>query len=329
MSQYSAVSAVAAAAQCAIMFVLASSPTQAQTAFPTRNITLVVPLPAGGTADLLCRYAGEKASAGLGQQVVIENRPGGAGGRIGTEQVLRAAPDGYTLLCSPQLAYSITHLVFTKAKFDPRGLEPISVLATYPLVILLRQNFPANSLKEFIDYARANPGKTTYGHQGKGNTGHLLGELMMLKGNFRMTEVPYRGSAPAINDLLAGNIDMVPDYLLANKGNIDAGKLKFIAVASHERLKDYPKVPTVAETLPGVHSITWMGISAPPNTPREIVKKISDAIGKGFGDADMQAKIRRLEAIPLGSTPEQMRQMIKESLDTWEPVVKAANISVD
>jgi tripartite-type tricarboxylate transporter receptor subunit TctC len=329
MLQRPAVGAVVGAALCVIVLAPVSGLAQAQANFPTRPITLVVPYPAGGTADLLCRYAGEKASASLGQQVVIENRPGGAGGRIGIEQVLRSPPDGYTLLCGTQLNYSITHLVFSKASFDPRPLEPISVLATYPLVVLLRENFPANNLKEFIDYARANPGKINYGHQGKANTGHLLGELMMLKGNFKMTQVPYRGSAPAIKDLLAGTIDMVPDYLLANKGNIDAGNLKFIAVASHERLKDYPKVPTVAETLPGVYSITWMAVSAPPATPKEITKRISDAIGKGFRDADMQAKIRRLEANPLGSTPDEMREMIKQSLTTWEPVVKAAKITID
>jgi tripartite-type tricarboxylate transporter receptor subunit TctC len=301
---------------------------QAQAPYPTRPVTLVLPLPAGGTADLLCRFAAEKASRILGQQVVVENRPGGAGGRIAIEQVLRAPPDGHTLLCNTQLSYSITHLVF-KAAFDPRPLEPISILATYPLIILTRSNFPANSLPEFIAYAKANPGKVTYGNAGKANTGHLLGELMMLKGDFKMTEVPYRGSAPAINDLLAGNIDMAPDYLLANKGNVDAGKLKFIAVASESRLKDYPGVPTIAETLPGVTSITWMGVSAPPGTPKEITQKMSDAIRQGFQEADIQTRILKLEAQPLGSSPEQMRDMIQQSLDTWGPVVKAANITLD
>jgi tripartite-type tricarboxylate transporter receptor subunit TctC len=300
---------------------------QGQGAFPSKNITMVVPLPAGGTADLLCRYAAEKASAGLGQQVVVENRPGGAGGRVGMEQVLRSAPDGYTLLCSTQLSYSITHLVFAKASFDPRPLEPVSVLATYPLIIITRKDLPANNLKEFLDYAKA--GKVNYGNQGVANTGHLLGELMMLKGNFKMTAVFYRGSAPAINDLLAGTIDMVPDYLLANKGNIDAGKLKFIAVASERRLKDYPNVPTMAETMPGVTSITWMAVSAPPGTPKEITKKISDAIGAGFKQPDMQERIFKLEATPLGTTPERMREMIQESTDIWGPVVKAANITID
>lgn len=302
---------------------------QAQDAFPTRNITMVVPLPAGGTADLLCRFAAEKASAALGQQVVVENRPGGAGGRIGMEQVLRSPPDGYTVLCSTQLSYSITHLMFTKAAFDPRPLEPVSVLATYPLIIIVRKDFPANDLKGFIEYAKANPGKVTYGHQGKGNTGHLLGELMMLKGGFKMTEVPYRGSAPAINDLLAGTIDMVPDYLLANKGNIDVGKLKLIAVADTQRLKEYPNVQRVSDTLPGVTSVTWMAVSAPPRTPKEITKKISDAIGKGFKEADMQARITKLEALPLGSTPEKMQEMIKESLGIWGPVIEAAHITID
>jgi len=305
----------------------AALPAHAQTAFPTRPITLVVPFPAGGTADLLCRYAAEKASAGLGQQVVVENRPGGAGGRVGIEQVLRATPDGATLLCSTQLSYSITHLVFAKSSFDPRPLEPISVLATYPLVVLTRANLPVGNLAEFIAYARG--GKVNYGNQGVANTGHLLGALMELKGGFKMTPVFYRGSAPAINDLLAGTIDMVPDYLLANKGNIDAGKIKMIAVADTKRLKDYPNVATMDETMPGVTSITWMAVSAPPGTPADITRKISDAIGASFRQADMQERIRKLEAEPLGSTPETMRKMIKESEDTWAPVVKAANITID
>ena len=150
----------------------ASGVARAQAGFPNRPITMVVPLPAGGTADLLCRFAAEKASGLLGQQMVIENRAGGAGGRVGTESVLRSPPDGYTILCAPQLTYSITHLVFTKAAFDTRAMEPISVLATYPLIVLARMGLPANNMSEFLAYAQANPGKVNYGHQGKGNTGH-------------------------------------------------------------------------------------------------------------------------------------------------------------
>jgi len=261
--------------------------------------------------------------------VVVENRPGGAGGRVGAETVLRAAPDGYTLLCAPQLTFSITHLIFAKAAFDTRALEPVSVLASYPLILIGRAEAPFNTTAEFVAYAHANSGKVNYGHQGKGNTGHLLGELLMLKGNFRMTEIPYRGSAPAINDLLAGNIDLVPDYLLANKPNIDARKLKFLGTGSRARLKDYPNVATIAEALPGVYADTWMAVAAPAGTPKEIAKKVSDAIGQGFRQADLKARILALEAEPLGSTPEQMRDMVRQSLETWGPVVETAKIVVE
>ncbi len=313
----------------AVLAAVAASAAKAQGPFPSRPLTMVVPQPAGGTADLLCRLAAEKAGAVLGQQIVIENRAGGAGGRVGTESVMRSAPDGYTLLCAPQLTYSITHLVFTNAAFDTRSMEPVSVLAAYPLTLLARGNFPANDLPGFIAYAKANPDKVNYGHQGKGNTGHLLGELLMLKGGFRMTEVPYRGSAPAINDLLTGNIELVPDYLLANKQNIDTGRLKFLAVGSRERLKDYPRVATIAETLPGVYADTWMAVGAPAGTPKEIARKISDAIAQAFKAPELRARILSLEAEPLGNTPDEMREMIRLSERQWGPVVTAAKISVD
>ena len=275
----------------------------AQSGYPNRPVTLVVPYPAGGTADLLCRFAADKASSNLAGQVVVENRPGGAGGRIGTEAVLRAPPDGYTLLCAAQLTFSVTHLLFSKASFD--------------------------RLQDLIAFAQVNPGKINYGHQGKGQTGHLLGELLMLRGKFRMTEIPYRGSAPAINDLLAGNIDLVPDYLLANKANIDAGKLKLLATGSRERLKDYPRVATIAETLPGVYADTWMAVAAPPGTPTEITKKVSEAVRQGFQQSELRARILALEADPLASTPQEMRELIRQSLETWGPVVEAAKIVVE
>jgi tripartite-type tricarboxylate transporter receptor subunit TctC len=297
--------------------------------YPTRPITLVVPLSAGGTADLLCRLAADRASRLLGQQMVVDNRAGGAGGRVGTESVLQAAPDGYTLLCAPQLTYSITHLVFARSAFDTRAMEPISVLAIYPMIVIARAGFPADNLAGLIAYARANPGKINYGNQGKGQTGDLLSKLLMIKGDFRMTEIPYRGSAPAINDMLAGTIDVMSDYLLANKQNIDTGKLKLLAVASRERLKDYPNVGTIAETLPGVYADTWMGVAAPPGTPKAIVDKVSAAIAQGFRDPEVQARIVALQARPLGSTPAEMRELIRRSLEQWAPVIEAAHITLD
>jgi tripartite-type tricarboxylate transporter receptor subunit TctC len=307
----------------------AAAAAHAQASFPSHPITMVVPLPAGGTADLLCRLAADKATTILGHPVVIENRPTGAGGRVGTESVLRAAPDGYTVLCASQLTFSVSHLLFSKAAVDTRGLEPIGVLAAYPLVLIGRAGLLANTTADLLAYAKANPGKLNYGHQGKGLTGHLLGELLMLKAGFRMTEIPYRGSAPAINDLLAGTIDLVPDYLLANKQNIDAGKLKLLGVGSRERLKDYPNVATIAETLPGIYADTWMAVAAPPGTPKDVAKKISDAIGQGFQMPDLKSRILSLEAEPLGNTPDQMREMIRASAQLWSPVIEAAKITIE
>jgi tripartite-type tricarboxylate transporter receptor subunit TctC len=306
-----------------------ASSLQAQSAFPAHPVTMVVPLPAGGTADLLCRLAAEKASGMLDQQIVVENRAGGAGGRVGTESVLRSPPDGYTLLCAPQLTYSITHLVFRKGAFDTRAMEPISVLATYPLVVLARTGLPASDMPQLIAYAQGHPGSVNYGHQGKGNTGHLLGELLMLRGHFRMTEIPYRGSAPAINDLLAGNIDIICDYLLANKAHIDAGKLKLLATAGRERLKDYPSVASLADTLPGVYAETWMGVAAPPETPKPITQKISNALAHAFAMPDLRARMLALDATPLGNSPDEMRAMIRASTAQWSPIIQAANIVVE
>jgi tripartite-type tricarboxylate transporter receptor subunit TctC len=309
--------------------VAVATPAHAQSSYPSRTITLVVPFPAGGTADLLCRFAADKAGAGLGQQVIVENRPGGAGSRVGTEQVQRSTPDGHTLLCGAQLTFSIAHLVFGKSGYDTRNLEPVSVLAGYPLIVLGRAGLPADNLPELIEYARKNPGKLNYGHQGKGNTGHLLGENLMLKGKFKMTEIPYRGSAPAIKDMLAGRIDVLPDYMLVNKQHIDAGKMKLLAVGSAARLKDYPNVATIAETLPGVYADTWLAVAAPPGTPKEITRKVSDAIAQGFQDPALRKRILALDAEPLGTTPEQMRAMIKRSLETWGTVVEAANVYIN
>src|SRR5260221_3489843 len=310
----------------ALVLALMIGAAQAQSGYPNRVITLVVPYPAGGTADLLCRFAADKAGSNLGQQVVVENRPGG---RVGTESVLRASPDGYTLLCAAQLTFSVTHLLFSKASFDTRALEPISVLAAYPLILIGRESLPFDNLADVVAYARANPGKINYGHQGKGKTGHLLGELLMLRGKFRMTKIPYRGRAPAINDLLAGNIDIVPDYLLANKSTIDAGKLKLLATGSRERLKDYPRVATIAETLPGVYADTWMAVAAPPGTPKEITTKVSRAIAHGFQDPELRSRIRALEAEALAGTPDEMRDLIRQSFETCAPVIDAAKIVVE
>ena len=307
---------------------LAVTGAQAQSNFPNRTITLVVPLPAGGTADILARIAAEQLKAKLGQNVIVENRAGGAGGLVGTESVYRSAPDGYTLLCAPQLTYSIMNVLNPKVSFDLSKFEPVSVLAYYPAIMLVKNDLPVNSMKELIEYAKANPGKLNYGSQGNGQIGHLAVEQLKMMTGTDLVHVPFRGSAPAITDLVAGNIEVLPDLLPATKQLIEAKKIKVIAVASPARLPALPKTPTVAETLPGFEADTWMGVAAPPGTPKEIVQKISDAIREAFATPEVKARIAALDVEPRGTTPEGMAEMIKKSAERWIPVIRAAKITI-
>jgi tripartite-type tricarboxylate transporter receptor subunit TctC len=294
--------------------------------YPSRTISIVVPFPAGGTADLLPRLVAEQVRPALGQTIIVENKPGAAG-NIGTEGVWRATPDGYTLINAPQLTFSVNHLLNPNLRFDPRTLEPVSVLATYPTVLFARADLPANTLAELIAYAKANPGKMSYASQGRGQIGHLTLEALKLRAGIDILHVPYRGSAPAINDLLAGQVDILADNLLSGMQHVQNGKLKLIAVGGKDRLKAFPNAATFAETLPGFYSDTWMAIAAPPGTPKDITKKLSDTIAKALQSPDLRRRMEELQAEPLGSTPEQMAALIKESHDRWAPVITKANIT--
>lgn len=300
----------------------------AEQSYPLRPVTIVVPFPAGGPADLFPRLLAEPLRAALDQAVVIENRSG-AGGNTGLEFVARAAPDGYTLLNAPQLSFSVNHLLHPNLRVDPRGLEPVSVLATYPTVILARPDLPVDSLADLIAYAKANPGKLSYGSQGLGQIGHLTIEALNLREGLKTVHVPYRGTAPAINDLLAGQIDILADTMLAGMQHVQSGKLKLIAVGSPERLKTFPAIKTFNETVPGYFSDTWMAIAAPATTSSAITRQLSTVIAKAMQTPDVVQRIRDLYADPLGSSPEQMRALINESYDRWAPVVTQANIKAE
>src|SRR5262245_42130564 len=250
-----------------VVLALSGTPVQAQTAFPNRAITMVVPLPAGGTADILARIAAEQLRDMLGQNVVVENRPGGAGGLVGTESVFRAAPDGYTVLCAPQLTFSIMTTLNPKMAFDPGTMEPVSVLASYPSILLVRPDLPVNSIGELIAYAKANAGKLNYGSQGIGQIGHLAIEQFKHMARIDMVHVPFRGSAPAITALLAGQIDVLPDLLPATKAHFEAGKMKLIGTAGEPRRAAFPNVQPLNEVLPGDEPDTWPGIVTRPDTP--------------------------------------------------------------
>ena len=309
---------------------IARCPAGAQDAssYPSRTITIVVPFPAGGAADLLARMAGEEVKASLGQSVVVENKTG-ASEITGTEYVSRAEPDGYTLINAPMFNLSISDLVVRNSKFDPRTLEPVSVLAAYPTVLYARATLPVNSLPELIAYAKANPNKLTYASQGLGQIGHLTVEDLKTSAGLEILHVPYRGSAPAVTDLLSGQVDLLANSVSAGIEHVKNGKFKVLAVGSKERLKAFPDVATFGETLPGVYSETWMAIAAPAGTPKPIIAKLSSAIAKGFAKPEANARVAQLQLNLLGSTPEQMAAIVKEARERWQPVITKAKIIIE
>jgi tripartite-type tricarboxylate transporter receptor subunit TctC len=314
----------------ALSFAMAAWPAAAQEKpnYPLRQITIVVPFPAGGAADLLARMAGEEIKGALGQPVVVENRAG-ASGMTGTEYVSRADPDGYTLVNAPMFNLSISDLVVRSSKLDPRKLEPVGVLSMYPTVLYARANLQANTLPELITYARANPNKLTYASQGIGQIGHLTVEELKSRASLEILHVPYRGSAPAVTDLLSGQVDLLADSLSAGIEHVRSGKLKVLAVGSKERLKALPDVASFGETIPGFYSDTWMAVAAPPGTPKAVIAKLSAAIAAGFSKPETKARVSQLQIDLLGSTPEHMAAIVTATRERWQPIIGKAKIVIE
>src|SRR5947209_14586791 len=300
----------------------------AEAPFPSRPITIVVPFAAGGSADIQARLVADKLRVILGQPVIVEDRPGG-GGNIGAEYVSRASPDGYTLLCAPPGTLSVAHLLFAKLSFDPRALVPVSVISTYPTFVIARADLPAGNMAELIAYARAHPGKLSYASQGSGQISHLTFEMLKQMTKVDMVHVPYRGSAPALTDLLSGHVDVMADTPLGSVAHISAGKLKLRAVGRLHRVAAFPDVATAAETVPGFEAVTWMAIAAPPGTRQEIVDKLSSAIGDAVRTPEVTARIKELEAQPFGSTAREMADLVRRTTERWEPVIVSAKIRIE
>ncbi|MGP0091135.1 MAG: Bug family tripartite tricarboxylate transporter substrate binding protein [Xanthobacteraceae bacterium] len=311
-----------------LLLAFGSGRAAAQTPYPARTVTVVVPVSPGGTADALARVVAQQLQTTFGQPFVVDSRPG-AGGNLGAEYVFKAAPDGYTLLCAPQGNFGVAHLLYKNLAFDPRALAPVSVLAKYPTVMLGRGDLPFNDIAGLIAYARANPGKLTYASQGNGQIGHLTFEMLKQMASVDLVHVPYRGSAPGIHDLLGGQVDVMADTLLASIAYIRSGQLKLLGVGSLARLAVFPDVPAVAEVLPGFESETWMAIAAPPATPKEITGKLSAAIAAIMHTPEAMARVSDLQAEAFGSTPTEMADLIRQSTARWEPVITSAKIKVE
>jgi len=297
--------------------------------YPARVIKIVVPFPAGGTADVMPRVIAEWLSRKWGQTVIVENHTG-AGGNIGAGVVAKSEPDGYMLLASPPPPLVINQNLYPHLEFDPRQFVPIIVMARVPNALVVNPDkIAANNIKDFIAFAQANPGKITDATQGNGTTSQLTSEMFQMMAHVKLQNVPYRGSAPALNDLVAGSVDCMFDNLGVSLQLVKAGRLKLIAVASPRRMTSLPDVPAIAETLPGFESVTWYAVVAPPRTPAAIVAKVNAGINQALHDSEVQRRLTDLSAEPVGGTPQETANYLKQEAERWNNVITTAHVTLD
>jgi tripartite-type tricarboxylate transporter receptor subunit TctC len=296
--------------------------------YPDRAVKIVVPFPAGGTADAIPRFVGDWLSRKWGQPVVVENRTGAAG-NIGAEQVYHSAPDGYTLLSSPPPPLVINHNLYPKLGFDPTKFEAVIVMAQVPNALMVNpNNVKASSVAELIEFLKGNSDRTICATQGNGTTSHLTSELFQLLAKVKLRHIPYRGSAPALQGLVAGDVDVMFDNLGVSLALVQAGKLKLLAVASTDRLPALPNVPTMAETLPGFEAVAWYGIVAPPKTPKNIIDKINADVNEALRQPEVQEQLKKLSAVTFGGSVDKTSKYMREEIDRWAAVIKSANIQL-
>jgi tripartite-type tricarboxylate transporter receptor subunit TctC len=297
--------------------------------WPTKAVRIIVPFPPGGSADLLPRVVAEKLAERWGQPVIVENRPGAAG-NIGADVVFRADPDGYTLLSAPPPPLVINKLLYPKLSYDSAQFVPITVIGAIPNVLLVHPKTNVSTVKELIALAKSNPGKLNYASQGSGTTSHLTAELFKsMAGGLDITHVPYKGTAPALADLLGGQVEMMCDNLGVSLPHVRSGKLKALAVASARRVKTLPDVPALAETLPGFEAVAWFGIVAPPKTPAAIAEKIAFGVQEALKMADVQRRLSDLSAEPMGLSPADTAAYMKQETERWAAVIKSAGVKAD
>jgi len=304
---------------------LALSPAAAQD-YPNKPVKIIVSVPAGGGVDTATRMFAEGLHQKLGQPFVIENR-GGAGGNLAAEAVYVAPPDGYTLLASQPAPITSNIALYKHLNFDPTKFESVAVMTKFPNVLLVRQDFPAKTAQEFIAYVKANPNKINYASQGPGTTSLLTAELFMSLTGTKMTHVPYRGTGPALNDIVAGHVDLIFMELSAALKLHNAGKARILAVATDKRLDVLKDIPTMIEVgVPNFISDTWNAISAPPKTPTPIINKLNQAMNDVIKDANTRKHFQDLDVIPVGGTPADMRKLVEEETKRWTEVIKKAGI---
>jgi tripartite-type tricarboxylate transporter receptor subunit TctC len=320
--------AFAGVALAMTLLTLPSRPLHAQT-YPARAVKIVVPFPAGGTADVMPRIFAAWLSRKWGQPVVVEDRAG-AGGNIGAEVVAKSDPDGYTLLASPPPPLVINQNLYPHLSFDPTKLVPIVVIARVPNALVVNPDkIKARTVPDFISYLKANAGKVTDATQGNGTTSQLTAAMFQMMAQAKLQNVPYRGSAPALNDLVAGNVDCMFDNLGVSLQLVKAGKLKLIAVASAKRMANLPDVPTIAETLPGFEAVAWYALVAPAGTPADVVGKINEGVNEALHDPEIQKRLADLSAEPVGGSPQDTVAYFREETERWKNVITSAHVTLD
>src|SRR5262249_47084128 len=294
--------------------------------YPNRPVKIVVSVPAGGGVDTVTRIIAAGLQQRLGQPFVIENR-GGAGGNLGAEAVYNAEPDGYTLLATQPAPITSNIALYKKLNFDPVALEPVAVMSKFANVLLVREDFRAKTAQEFIAYVKANPGKVSFASQGPGTTSHLTAELFAKSTGTRMLHVPYRGTGPALNDLVGKQVDSIFMELASAYKLHEGKKARILAVATDKRLDVLPDIPTLIELgLPGFISDTWNAISAPPKTPPAIIAKLNQAINAVLNEGDTKTRFRELNLMAAGGSPQDMARLKRDETERWSKVIREAGI---
>lgn len=293
----------------------------------SKPIRIIVPFPPGGVSDALGRLISDKVTSILGPSLIVENR-GGASGNIGAEAVWRAEADGHTLLMAPPHVFTVNPFIY-KLTYDVSAFVPVTILVSYPNVLVTNAKVPVNTLAELIAYARANPGRLNYASQGSGTSSHLSGEMFKNLANVHMVHVPYKGTGPAVGDLVAGQVDLFFVHLASTLAHVRSGKLKVLATGGANRLPGFPELPAINEQVPGFVSETWMGLVAPPKTPPEIVSRLAAAVADAIREPAVQKRIVEMNIQPVAGTPAQMAAVIRQDVERWKPVIERAKIKVD
>jgi tripartite-type tricarboxylate transporter receptor subunit TctC len=293
--------------------------------YPSRPVRIIVGFPAGGVGDILARLMGQWLSERLGQPFIVENRPGAAG-NIGAELAVKAPPDGYTLLFVG-VNHAINATLYERLNYDfIRDIAPVAGIMRVPNVMVVEPSFPAKTIPEFIAYARANPGKINMASAGKGTSAHVTGELFKMMAGVDMVHVPYRGGAPAVTDLLGGQVQVYFGPVPESIEHVRAGKLRLLAVTTATRLDMFPDISTVAEFLPGYEASGWQGIGAPKNTPTEIVERLNREINAGLADPKIKTRLADLGGTALAGSPADFARLIAAETEKWGKVIRTANI---